>query len=279
MKRILITILLIARLTLSHAQSSEIGITAGVSTYKGDLKTTMFTLNDQHFAYGVLFRHSMTNHWSFKAGLNFGKISAADSVSESPYQKYRNLSFRSKFQEINLQFEFNFFTFQTANPVSKWSPYLSIGLTTFHFNPQANLNGEWLDLQPLGTEGQGTTEFPDRKKYKRVQVALSFGGGAKWRLSRRFGLVVDCGVRRTYTDYLDDVSTTYPDLNILASQNGINAAQLSDRTPDAGTNDNENRDRGNLNNKDWYVFTGVQLTYTISKKYNDVCKPFRTKFR
>ncbi len=279
MKKILIIVLFIAQFTTSFAQSSEVGITAGVSTYKGDLKTTMYTWNNQHLAYGVLFRHSFTNHWSFKGGLHFGKISAQDSISDSPYQQYRNLSFRSKFQELNLQFEFNFFTFQTANPLSKWSPFLTVGLTTFHFNPQAELNDDWIDLQPLGTEGQGTTEFPDRKKYHRVQVAFTYGGGVKFRLSRRFGLVVESGVRRTFTDYLDDVSTTYPDQAILAAQNGTDAALLSDRTVNSGTNDNTNRDRGNMNNKDWYVFTGVQLTYTISKKYNDPCKPFRTKFR
>lgn len=279
MKKILITILFIAQFATSFAQSSEVGITAGVSTYKGDLKTTMFTWNNQHFAYGVLFRHSFTNHWSFKGGLHLGKISAQDSISDSPYQQYRNLSFRSNFQELNLQFEFNFFTFQTANPISKWSPFLTFGLTTFHFNPQAQLNDEWIDLQPLGTEGQGTTEFPDRKRYPRFQVAFTYGGGAKFRLSRRFGLVVECGVRKTFTDYLDDVSTTYPDQAILAAQNGTDAALLSDRTVNSGTNDNTNRDRGNMNNKDFYVFTGVQLTYTISKKYNDSCKPFRTKFR
>ncbi|MBL7927070.1 MAG: hypothetical protein JNK61_09190 [Bacteroidia bacterium] len=264
---------------IAMGQSSEIGITLGTSTYKGDLKTTMFTTKYNHLAGGVLFRHSNSNHWSYKVALHAGRISAADSTSKSDIQKYRNLSFRSNWQELNLQTEFNFFKFQTANPTSTYTPFLALGLTLFHFNPQALLNDEWVDLQPLATEGQGTSQFGDRKKYKRLQVALAFGGGFKFRLSRRFGLVVESGVRRTFTDYLDDVSTTYADKKILAATYGTDAALLSDRSVNQGNNQNMLRDRGNRNDKDWYVFTGVQLTYTISKKYNDVCKPFRIKFK
>lgn len=279
MVRRLATLFFISIPFLSFGQSSEIGITLGTSTYKGDLKTTMFTTKYNHLAGGVLFRHSNSNHWSYKIALHAGRISAADSTTKSEIQKYRNLSFRSNWQELNIQTEFNFFKFQTANPSSTYTPFLALGLTLFHFNPQANLDGDWVDLQPLATEGQGTSQFSDRKKYKRLQVAMAFGGGFKFRLSRRFGLVVESGVRRTFTDYLDDVSTTYADKKVLAAEYGTNAALLSDRSVNQGNNQNMLRDRGNQNDKDWYVFTGVQLTYTISKKYNDVCKPFRVKFK
>ncbi|MEO8149254.1 MAG: DUF6089 family protein [Bacteroidia bacterium] len=263
----------------AKAQTSEMGITIGVSSYKGDLKEHQYTTKDLHLAGGILYRHCFNNHWAFKAGINVMKISAEDSTSGDPYQEHRNLSFRSKIQELNMQFEFNFFKFQTANPVTKWSPYLHAGLTVFHFNPEANLDGDWYKLQPLGTEGQGTSLYKDRKYYKRTQVAFTFGGGFKFSLSRRFGLAIETGVRKTYTDYLDDVSKTYADKNAIAAVNGTTAALLSDRSIDQLNNDNLNRDRGNKNNKDWYMFTGVQLNYTLSKHYNDPCKPFKTKMR
>lgn len=276
MKKSLALILLITVSSLCVAQSSEMGIMLGMSSYKGELKSNQFTFDNNHFAGGILYRHSMNNHWSFKTALNFGKVSAEDSNSNDAYQQYRNLSFRSRFQELTLQFEFNFFKFQTANPATKYSPYLLAGITIFHFNPEANLNGTWYKLQPLGTEGQGTTAYSNRKKYKRTSAALTFGGGMKFSISRRFGLGIEAGVRKTYTDYLDDVSSTYADKEVIKSAYGVDAALLSDRS---GGGDHTNRDRGNRNDKDWYMFTGVQINYTLSKKYNDSCKPFRTKFR
>lgn len=276
MKKTIIVIFLIVISYLCKAQSSEMGIMLGVSSYKGDLKSNLFAFNDLHLAGGLLYRHSFNNHWSFKTGINVGKISAADSTSNDAYQEYRNLSFRSRFQELTMQFEFNFFKFQTANPVTKYSPYLLAGITIFHFNPEANLNGDWYKLQPLGTEGQGTSMYSNRKKYKRTSAAFTFGGGMKFNISRRFGLGIEVGARKTYTDYLDDVSSTYADKNAIKAANGIDAATLSDRS---GGGDHTNKDRGNRNDKDWYMFTGVQINYTLSKKYNDVCLPFRTKFR
>ena len=263
----------------SNAQTSEMGIMLGVAEYKGDLKNQLYNFKDIHPGGGILYRRYFNNHWAFKAGINIMRVSAADSTSGDPYQEYRNLSFRSNIQELTTQFELNFFKFQTANPSTNWTPDLLGGITIYHFNPEANLNGSWYKLQPLGTEGQGTTANPDRKPYKRVTAAFTFGGGFKFRLSRRFGLAIETGARKTYSDYLDDVSKTYADKNAIAAINGNTAALLSDRSIDQLNNDNLNRDRGNRNDKDWYVFTGVQLNYTLSKFYNDSCKPFRTKLR
>jgi hypothetical protein len=279
MKKSLLIIIFSVVAFTSGAQTAEMGIMVGVSGYKGDINPHLYSTKDLHLAGGILYRYCFNNHWAFKTGINFLKISSDDSSSGDTYQEHRNLSFRSKVQELTLQFEFNFFKFQTANPATKWSPYLLWGLTVFHFNPEANLNGEWYKLQPLGTEGQGTSLYKDRKPYKRTQVAFTFGGGFKFQLSRRFGLAIETGARKTYTDYLDDVSKTYADKNAIAALNGTDAALLSDRSVDQSNDQNVNRDRGNKNNKDWYVFTGVQLNYTMSKKYNDPCKPFRVKMR
>ncbi|MFM7902216.1 MAG: DUF6089 family protein, partial [Bacteroidota bacterium] len=108
---------------------------------------------------------------------------------------------------------------------------------------------------------------------------IPFGGGMKFKISRRFGVTVEAGARRTYTDYLDDVSTTYADKSVLFASNGDLSAVLSDRSLDGQTVDNTNRQRGNASDNDWYMFTGISLNYTLSKKYSDNCKPFRGKLR
>ena len=116
--------------------------------------------------------------------------------------------------------EFNFLPYQIANNRTKFAPFIFGGLSVYRFNPQAELGDDWYNLQPLGTEGQGTTAYPDREKYKRLKVAIPFGGGFKFKLSRRFGMTVEAGARRLFTDYFDDVSTTYADKDILLAENG-----------------------------------------------------------
>jgi hypothetical protein len=221
----------------------------------------------------------MNNHWAHRIGLNYGTVIADDAVSNDEYQQRRNLSFKSSIIDLHYYLEFNFFPYQIADPKTRFTPFLFVGLNGFVFNPKAELNGEWVNLQPLGTEGQGTAANPGTKNYKRLQVAIPFGGGFKFRLSRRWGMSVEAGPRRLYTDYLDDVSTTYPDKDLLLAANGEIAVLLSDRSIDGQALDNTNRQRGNASDRDWYMFTGFTLNYTISGRYGDNCTPFKGKLR
>ena len=200
MKKSLILLIFIAVSKCSFSQSSEIGVMLGISSYKGDLNGSLFNPGFFHPAIGVLYRHSYNNHWSVKLGINYGKVSAEDAKSNDAFQLYRNLSFKSSILEAHGQFEFNFFPFQTANRATPGSPYIFAGLALFKFNPKADLGNNEFELQPLGTEGQGTVAYPARKKYTRLQISIPFGGGYKFRLSNRFGLAIEVGARRTYTD-------------------------------------------------------------------------------
>jgi hypothetical protein len=228
-------------------------------------------------AIGILYRRSYSNHWAFKAAFNYGHVRASDEEAEDFDSRNRNLNFRSRIIELSGQFEFNFFPYQTASPYTTMSPYLLCGLSVFHFNPKAEIDDEWVELQPLGTEGQGTDLYPDRDPYKRINAAFVFGGGMKFKLMRRFGVTIESGVRRTYTDYLDDVSSTYADPLAIRREYGKTAEFLSDRSLNQAPGGNIGRQRGDTKHRDWYVFTGIQITYTLSKKYIDNCQPFRIK--
>lgn len=263
----------------TSGQSAEVGLFAGVATYKGELSASLFNTKFPKPAIGLLYRKNLNNHWAHRIGFTYGAIAADDARSEDEHRKRRNLSFRSSLTDLHYYLEFNFFKYQIANPETRFTPFIFAGLNLFMFNPQAELNGEWIDLQPLGTEGQGTANYPERDKYKRFQVAIPFGGGFKFKLSRRFGMTIEAGVRRTFTDYLDDVSATYANKDVLMAERGEAAVLLSDRSPDALTLDQTGRQRGNASDKDWYMFTGITLNYTLSKKYNDNCSPFKGKLR
>ncbi len=261
----------------SRAQSREMGIMVGVMGYKGDLDQTMYDTRFIDPAIGILYRRSYSNHWAFKAGINYGHVRASDEKAEDEWSKNRNLNFRSHILELTGQFEFNFFPYQTASPYSKMSPFLLCGFSIFHFNPKAKLDDEWIALQPLGTEGQGTELYPNRDPYRRLSATFVFGGGVKFKIMRRFGVSIESGVRRTYTDYLDDVSSTYADPLAIRKEYGKTAEFLSDRSINQAPGGNIGRQRGDTKHRDWYVFTGVQFTYTLSKKYIDNCQPFRIK--
>ncbi len=278
-KLFLLAAVLACTLQVSRAQSSELGIALGISSYKGDISHSLFQTRFWHFAAGVHFRRSFNNRWSYRLGGYYGTVSGDDSRTSDPFNQFRNLNFKSSLLEGHMVFEFNFFEFQTANRRSTWTPYLMGGVSVFRFNPKGQLGDDWFELQPLGTEGQGTAAYPDRTRYRRLQIAIPFGGGFKFRLGERFGLNIEVGARRTYTDYLDDISTTYPDKAVLLAENGPMAVLFSDRTPDMNTDLNTDRQRGDAAHKDWYMFAMVQLNFTLSRKYNDNCEPFEGKLR
>ena len=137
---------------------------------------------------------------------------------------------------------------------------------------QVKLNGEDVRLQPLGTEGQETTKYNDRQKYALTQIGIPFGVGLKFNLGNAFNIGLETGIRKTFTDYLDDVSTTYPVTGYLQrnSQGGALAEQLSNRSiktidgkPSILVTDGKSVARGNPDNKDWYMFSGLTVTYTF----------------
>jgi hypothetical protein len=278
-KFVLLLPVLISASCFIQGQSTEIGIFLGGASYKGEINPSLFTGRLLKPAVGALYRKNFNNHWAYRLGVNYGTVAGDDALSEDEYQQRRNLSFRTHILEGHLNFEFNFFKYQIANPQTRFTPFVFAGLAFYRFNPQAQLGDEWYDLQPLGTEGQGTSAYPDREKYRRFQFALPIGGGIKFRLARRFGMTVEAGARKAYTDYLDDVSTTYADKTVLLTENGEAAMLLSDRSTDGQALNNTDRQRGNASDNDWYLFGGVTFNFVLSRKYGDNCTPFKGKLR
>jgi hypothetical protein len=245
------------------AQGSEIGPFAGVSYYMGDINPGRQFYNAKP-AFGLVYRKLLNPRYAIKANFIYGQLEAFDSDSDNPAQVVRNLDFRTNIFDLSGQIEFNFLPYELGDPTKPFSPYIFAGLSIFRFNPQGTLNGEWVDLHPLRTEGQGTAANPGSSHYSRVQLAFPFGAGLKVALGARLGLSLEWSLRRTFFDYLDDVSGTYPDLNILAAERGADAAPMSDKSLSLG--ERSGLQRGNSKNNDWYSFAGIALTYKIGPK-------------
>ena len=264
MRRLLPLLLLLAALPPARAQNllarSELGPSAGVMTYLGDLNNqSMF--GQPNLAGGLLARINIDTRWAVAFGGTYGHISGGnpDVIAQ------RNLSFRSYIAEGFIRAEFNFFPYGLRYGTQKrWTPFLFCGFALFKFNPMAQYGGEWYALQPLGTEGQGTLAYPDRQRYKLLETAMPFGVGMRWRLSEGAHLAVEYGWRKTWTDYLDDISTTYVGSEVLSGEDGGGemAVILADRTGEV-VPDYVNAigiKRGDDSLDDWYAYFNVTLT-------------------
>ncbi len=158
--------------------------------------------------------------------------------------------------------EFNYFPFQLGHDRYKGTAYILAEVALFQMNPVSRYNGELIELQPLGTEGQGTS-LNSKKHYSLTQLSIPVGVGAKLSLGSRVGINFEIGLRKTFTDYLDDIGNDeYVDPIILATENGPLSAELSNRSG------NVYGKRGNSSTKDWYVFSGMMLTIQLGRPGN-----------
>ncbi len=250
-----------------QAQVGEIGVTAGAMYYIGDLNPYRHYPKDTKIAYGVLYRYNFSDRYALRLQALNGTLQSYDSHSSDSLQQLRNLHFRARLLEFSGLFEVNFRKYRSKDKDSKkWTPFIFGGLAYFRANPQAQLDDTWYDLAPLGTEGQGTSAKPDEDAYAVDHMCIPFGAGFKVNLGR-LDFQLEWGLRRTYTDYIDDVSTTYVDRDQLAFENGPLAAALADPSVLAQLEQypNEARARGDQNTRDWYQYTGLAVTYIITK--------------
>ncbi len=255
------------------SQRAEIGLFGGGSYYLGDLNPKK-NFEMMQPAAGLLARYNLSPRFAFKAAGFWGNVKGDDAVTK--FNEKRNLSFKSQILEFSAQLELNFLPYVTGHKDYYFSPYMFAGIAAFNFNPMAYYEGKWYSLQPLGTEGQGTIAYYDRKPYSLNALAFPFGLGIKYSASDKVCIGGEWGMRKTNTDYIDDVSTTYADPNILSAENTPIAMLLADRSiKQPGDPSNTGLQRGNSTNKDWYSFAGVFVTFKITRKRKGDCPTYQ----
>lgn len=246
-------------------QSHDIGVFLGGSYYIGDLNPRRHFFETQP-AGGVFYRYNYNFRLAFRGGFNLGSVIGDDSQSSDSDQLERNLNFKSKVYEFNTMAEFNFLEYSIGHNKFIFSPYVFLGLSVFHFDPMANLNNQWVDLKRMSTEGQKTSQNPTQKQYKLTQPSIPFGVGFKLDLAKNVGLGFEWGPRKTFTDYIDDVSGKYVNPYKLAAEKGALAGILSDRSLGTDGVSNTGKQRGNPYTKDWYFFYGFTLNFKLKQK-------------
>ena len=254
------------------AQDAEVGLIFGASGYSGDLTPNdkLFSSGERAASLGIFGRIDLNRFLATRATLTYGKISGNDALADTEGLRARNLSFQSTLTELSVVGELNILGNNSTS--QKFKPYLYAGVAVFHFNPETNFNGQLVELQPLGTEGQGMEGFDD--KYRLTQISVPLGVGFKYSITERINLGFDLGLRKTFTDYLDDVSGTYVNYNDLSSGNGATAAALGNRQGELIGTGNEpvivpsGGMRGNSLKDDWYYTAGVTVSYRFGKTRN-----------
>jgi len=235
------------------------GMIGGVH-YFGDLNTSV-NLSSPGGMAGLVARYNFDDRISLKFGGNFSQVSADDAKSENVFEQARNLNFKSDVMEATAQFEFNFLPYNHGTRDEYFAPYIFAGISVVNFNPITTLDGTEHELRTLGTEGQFLGE-----EYFSIAGAFAFGGGLKIDVSYEWSINVEISGRYLSTDYLDDVSTTYPDIEDLESLRGPVAAALSDRSILVeGVNSAQigqpGRQRGNSKSNDQFYYLNIGMVY------------------
>jgi len=306
--KLLLLVLCILLLTKTQAQhfvfggeklKVEAGLNFGPTFFLGDLgghrgKGTAF-LKDLNLEVTQLMKGGFItvypNHWlGLRVAGQYTYVAGRDNLiktdgEDEMYRKSRDLDFRSNMWEVYGAIEIYptmlFRKYDDYDPRLK--PYGFIGGGIFHFNPQGSLtdvNGvkTWYDLKPLRTEGQGMKEYPNRPEYKLTQFNIPMGCGLKYDISEKVTTGIELLYRKTFTDYIDDLSTTYIDpalfQNYMSAADAAIARKIHDKVIAGIYPSSQNRiepgtQRGNATNNDAYFSVlakiGIRLGYTSNE--------------
>jgi opacity protein-like surface antigen len=248
-----------ARAQYEAVQEGEYGISAGVAHYFGDLNNRA-AFNRPKIALGAFYRKQFNSYAGVRLTAHFAQLGYSDQYSQNAYQRSRNLSFNTNIFEVALRGDFNFFQYNPTDPNHSFTPYATIGVGVFSYDPYAYLAGQKYFLRPLDTEGE--TFYKGRKEYGTMAVCIPVGMGVKYAVSDKVNISFEIAYRFTTTDYIDDVSTTYVGIDKFPVSSV--AAQLQDRSYELGTPIGiEGRQRGFSKQKDSYAIAEFGISFNI----------------
>lgn len=302
---------------------NTLGFAMNALNYYGDLAprpnagSTDISFTRPGFA--ASFNHRFGPRYTLTTNFMWGTLRGSDAESADQadldngvFRYQRNLSFRNRINELSVVGMFDLFK-NEGNYLSRaaWTPYAFLGLAVFHHNPRAQAPatdlqgnplaeaGQWVNLRPLGTEGQHANLAPTDanfgiRPYSALAIAIPFGIGARFRLNDVMDLSADIAFRYTFTDHLDDVSRNYVDLGVLGSPlaqamsyrgNELPAASRPALTSYVGRDghtynvipgyghEHPGNMRGSSADRDIFMVTSVRLSYIIGATFH------RAKFR
>ena len=248
-------------------QEGEFGISAGAAQYFGDLNPNP-RFNTPNIAASAFFRKNFGNYVALRVAGSYAFLAYSDKYnSDNEFMYRRNLSFNTNIWELAVQGDFNFFKYIPGSEYHRFTPYITFGVGVFNYDPYTFYQGQKVYLRSLGTEGQGSAAYPDRKPYGSMAVCFPFGVGVKYSLNRKINIGLEVLYRFTTTDYIDDVSKTYaPNAQPQFLPNGQPTVwyALQDRSYETGEPIGiQGRQRGYSNQKDSYLTAQFTVSFNL----------------
>lgn len=296
---ILSTFLILLIISASGQYRTDIGINLGGSNYLGEIGGKEDTRRDFIFdmkiketktSFGAFIRHRFNSSYGVTGTLTFANIAGDDQNTTNLARKERNLNFKNLITELSARGEYYFYTINdVGNHGRYWvnfKPYVFAGLGLFHHSPKTIHNGEVVNLRKLKTEGQN-------KPYSPINISIPTGLGFYFTYKNRYRLSMEMAYRKTFTDYLDDVSGNYASNNELSSELAIELANRNDELePDESQIEPENykagNKRGDKKNKDSFITGHIGVSYVLRGpwkievntrgNFRPRVRSFRTKF-
>lgn len=262
MKKILAFALILLLHKTVNSQRLSIDVLPGLMNYSGDLQPSALTFKESLPAIQAGLSYKLTNNLYIRGAYLAGQVQADDKLNTGK-NKRRNLNFKSVILAGSFTIEYDVFKFRVNK---QWTPYVFAGVGYFYFNPNTHdTAGNKYYLRPLGTEGQGLPQYPGRKVYSIYQFNIPAGIGMKYAVNDKIAIGFEFCMRQLFTDYLDDVSTTYPNQLALLNARGPKAVELSFRQGeiDPRVTYRNGAIRGNPGSKDYYYTGLARITYTL----------------
>lgn len=245
-----------------NAQRVKLNGAIGGSAYYGDLIQGTPLLKQVSTAFSFGGSYDINN--KLRGRLNFSLLGAKADDADNPSAnlKARNLSFKSNIWDLSLAAEYDFL--DNVEGYS-YTPYIFFGPGIFHFNPTTTDRfGNKVNLRDWGTEGQGLAAYPDRQPYKLTQFCLGYGAGVRIDLSETVQLGAELFIRKTFTDYLDDVSNnSYVQPSLFAASGNSYSQYLAFRGDEVGESFSATLPRGNPSKKDLFYTFQLKLSYRL----------------
>lgn len=244
-------------------------------------------------AASLAYRYFLKRQLAVRGTFTYGILAGHDNLTTEPFRMNRNLHFRSDVLELSACMEVHFYREELGHVYdlrgvkgtksSRVGFYLFGGIGGFYFEPKAQFNNAWVNLRPLGTEGQGLPGGAE--EYNNIQVCIPMGFGVRRALNRNWSYGLELQYTKTFTDYIDDVSTNYYDNAVLLQERGPMTAYMAD--PSLGVGElyehglnptATGQQRGDETDLDAYLFLKFQVHYKIYK-HRQKSKKYRARLR
>jgi len=247
----------------------EIGTTAGMTfanTDVGTAKNIFGTIATPDFLGGIYVQYNFLDQFGVRLESYTGHIRGDD---KNGMHSRRNLNYTTSISELNLVGEWYISSLYKNLDQPVFAPYVSAGIGLLHFRPATYLNGSKIYLQPLSTEGQGFLNLANAPSpYSLDKISLTFSAGVKYDISYRINLRAELMFRKTNTDYLDDVSSSFIDPKLFDTNLPVGLAalakQLYDRSnPRDPSYSGVNSIRGDPTDKDVYWCLALKIGFKL----------------